>query len=145
VNRFVSMTALSAAVAAVGLVGASGALSGTVSKTVKLDEGAAKSTVTLPSISTQTVYTISVTGPNAVKINLDLRSKAGSVKYPGIFTSTAGSKRLRIYTYRPLDAGKYVVVVAKAKGPAATVSLKVTSAPAKAAKPAKTTKSTKSA
>src|SRR5262245_4733416 len=105
------MIAMSAAVAAVGLVGASGALSGTVSKKVKLDEGAAKSMVRLPSSSTQTVYRISVTGPNAVKVNVDLRGRTGSIKYPGIFTSTTNDTRLRIYTYRPLHAGQYRVVL----------------------------------
>ena len=108
---------------------------GTVSKNVKLSGGSNKQSITLAPVSGTSVFRVSVAGPRAAKVTVDLRGKTGSIKFPGIFTSTAGSSRLRIYTYRPLDAGKYVVVLAKAKGPAATVKLKVTSS---AAKPAKT-------
>src|SRR5262245_18112920 len=93
VNRLVFRIAMSAAVAVVVLVGTSDVLAGTVLKTVKLDEGDAKRMVELTADSKQTVYTISVIGQNAVKVNIDLRGRTGSISYPGIFTTTTGNKR----------------------------------------------------
>jgi hypothetical protein len=105
-------------------------MAGTISRDVTLAK--AKSIV-LPAVSTPTVYKVSVTGPKSETVTVDLRGKAGSIRYPGIFTTTSGSKRLRIYTYRPLSAGQYRLVLAKKS--AATVKLKVsvTTKPAKKA------------
>jgi hypothetical protein len=112
------------------------ATAGTISRNVTLPNGFDKRSISLPVVSKKTVYRVSVTGPKAAKVTVDLRGKAGSITSPGIFTSTTGKKRIRIYTYRPLAAGRYLVVLEKVGGPAAKVTLKVT---AKPAKPPKTT------
>ena len=126
------------AVASLGVLGLANAVgAGTVSKNVKLGQGSTKQSVALAAVSKTTVFKVSVTGPVAAKVTVDLRGKHGSIKYPGIFTSTNQKTQLRIYTYRPVEPGKYSVVLAKAKGPAATVKLEVTTSPAKVVKPAK--------
>ena len=125
------------ALVSLGALGiAYGVEAGTVSKDVKLTKGSTRQSITLAPVSRTTVFRVSVTGPRTARVTIDLRGKGGSIKYPGIFTSTTGHTRLRIYTYRPLAAGTYRVVLAKANGPAATVKMRVTTSPAKAAKPA---------
>jgi hypothetical protein len=126
-----------AGVVALAVLGCSDALAATVSKDVKLAQGSNKQSVSLAPVSKTTVFRVSVTGPAATNVTVDLRGKDGSIKYPGIFTSTNSHTRLRIYTYRPLDPGKYNVVLAKTKGPAAKVKLQVTTSPAEPAKLAK--------
>jgi hypothetical protein len=113
------------------LVLANAVHAGTVTKTVTLSQGANTRSIALAPVSGLTVYRVTVTGPITAKVTVDLRGKAGSIKYPGIFTSTNTVKRLRIYTYRPLEAGQYHVVVAKKTGASATVRVDVASSPAK--------------
>jgi hypothetical protein len=139
-NR-ISMTLALISLAALGLANAVQA--GTVSKNVNLAQGSKTRSVALAAVSGKTVFRVSITGPKKTTVTVDLRGAAGSVKYPGIFTSTTGDTRLRIYTYRPLEAGKYYLVLAKPNGPPATVKLQVTTSPAKPSKPSTSTSTTK--
>ena len=134
--KLTTRIAMTGAVAALAAMGGSDALAGTIARSVSLDEGSNKKSVALATVSKTTVYRVSVTAPQSAAVTVDLRGKDGSIEYPGILTTTTGGKRLRIYTYRPLEPGKYYVVLAKQRGPAATVKLEVTTSPAKVAKPA---------
>jgi len=104
-----------------------GALAGTVSRSVTLDSGASKQTIALAPVSKMTVYSVSVLSPKKLKVTVDLRSKAGSISYPGIFATPKGQQQLSIYTYRPLGPGRYHVVLQKKSGSSARVTVKVTS------------------
>jgi hypothetical protein len=125
VNR--SLMAAAAAVATFAVIGSFDAMAATFSRKVTLKAGASTRSIALPSVSKPTVYSVTVTGPKAVKVTADLRGKNRSIAYPGIVTTTKGTKRIRIYTYRPLAAGSYRVVLAKQAGPSGRVTLKVTS------------------
>jgi hypothetical protein len=118
----------------------SNAFAAEVGRNVALQQGVSRKAITLPAVSSTTVYRVTVTSPKGINVTADLRGKNGSITYPGIFTSISGKTRLRIYTYRPLEAGRYSVVLAKGSGPAVTVKVKVTSKAAQPAKPVKKSK-----
>jgi hypothetical protein len=120
--------AVAAAVATFAVIGSFDAMAATFSQNVTLKAGASTRSIALPSVSKPTVYSVTVTGPKAVKVTVELRGKNGSIVYPpGIVTTTKGTKRICNYHYRPQAAGSYHVVLAKQAGPPGTVTLKVTS------------------
>ena len=116
-----------AAVVSVAAFSSAGALAGTVSRSVTLGSGAAKQTISLAPVSKMTVYSVSVLSPKKLKVTVDLRSKSGSISYPGIFATPKGEQQLSIYTYRPIGPGRYSVVLQKKTGSSAKVTVKVTS------------------
>src|SRR5215470_3778409 len=97
----------------------SAALADTVSRSVTLDSGASKQTIMLAPVSKLTVYSVSVLAPKRLRVTVDLRSKSGSITFPGIFATPKGQQQLSIYTYRPLGPGRYSVVLQKKTGSSA--------------------------
>ena len=127
-NSSLGRIALTIAAAVLLAVFASaGALADTVSRSVTLGSGAAKQTISLAPVSKMTVYSVSVLSPKKLKVTVDLRSKSGSISYPGIFATPKGQQQLSIYTYRPIGPGRYSVVLQKKTGSPAKVTVKVTS------------------
>ena len=116
-----------AAVVSVAAFSSAGALADTVSRSVTLGSRAAKQTISLAPVSKMTVYSVSVLSPKKLKVTVDLRSKAGSISYPGIFATPKGQQQLSIYTYRPIGPERYSVVLQKKTGSSAKVTVKVTS------------------
>jgi len=116
-----------AAVVSMAAFSSAAALADTVSRSVTLDSGASKQTIMLAPVSKLTVYSVSVLAPKKLKVTVDLRSKSGSISFPGIFATPKGQQQLSIYTYRPLGPGRYHVVLQKKTGSSAKVTVKVTS------------------
>jgi hypothetical protein len=133
-NRVLVRAATFASILLLAALSSASAFGATISRSVTLKDGASHLTVALPAVSGSTVYSVTVTSPKKPGVTVDLRGKAGSIKYPGIFTTTKGSNQLRVYTYPPLEAGKYRVVVGKAGGSTVKVKLQVTSKAVKSGK-----------
>ncbi len=109
--------AIAAAACAAGTARATG-----VTRTETLGGKVKQVFVRLPKTPANAAFNVNVSGATAPSVTVDVRSGSASVGGAGVSTCFG---TVCNYTYRPLPAGVYTVVLSRKGGAAAKVTLKV--------------------